>query len=193
MGLVIAPEAFRDTPTLTGDRVRLEPLTPSVLEEYLQGLNDPTLKRLTGTHATFDRAGVAAWLGSRQAQHGRADWAIVLRADGTFLGEAVLNHLDFANASANYRIWLATHVCGRGYGTEATQLVVAYALDTIGLHRLGLDVYDFNERARRVYAKCGFTVEGRRRGTLLWDGQWHDELVMSVLQGDPRPRTGGRG
>jgi RimJ/RimL family protein N-acetyltransferase len=181
-------DLFRDQPVLTGELVRLEPLTEAVLEDYLLGLAEEELGRLTGTHAQFDRAQTEQWLASRAEQHDRADWAVLRRSDGAFLGEAVLNDYDPDNASVNYRIWLAgPHAYGNGYGTEATRLVLDYALGPAGLHRVSLGVFDFNPRARRVYEKCGFQLEGRLRHVLRWEGKWHDELVMSVLSTDPRP------
>jgi RimJ/RimL family protein N-acetyltransferase len=186
--VAVRPDPFREQPVLTGELVRLEPLTDAVLEDYLVGLADAEVQRLTGTHASFDRAKIQHWLATRAQQHDRADWAVLRRCDGAFLGEAVLNDLDTDNASANYRVWLAgPEAYGKGYGTEVARLVLDYAFDTVGLHRLSLGVFDFNPRARRVYEKCGFQLEGRRRDALRWQGQWHDELVMSVLSTDPRP------
>jgi len=136
----------------------------------------------------FDRPKIEAWLATRGEHYDRADWAVVRAEDGAFLGEAVLNQVDLYNESANYRVWLAgPQVFGQGYGTETTQLVVDYALGTCGLHRVSLGVYDFNPRAQRVYEKCGFSHEGRLRHALLWEGQWHDELLMTILSSDPRP------
>jgi RimJ/RimL family protein N-acetyltransferase len=185
---VITADVFRNQPVLTGHRIRLEPLTPAVLEDYLAALADPEVNRLTGSHVMFDRPTIETWLATRQQHHDRADWAAVRAADGAFLGEAVLNELDPDNESANYRVWLAgPHLFGQGYGTEITRLVVDFALGTVGLHRVSLGVYDFNPRAQRVYEKCGFSHEGRLREALRWDGQWHDELLMAVLHSDPRP------
>jgi RimJ/RimL family protein N-acetyltransferase len=108
-----------------------------------------------------------------------------------FRDQPVLNDLDAPNASANYRIGLARPtVFGRGYGTGITRLVVDYALDVVGLDRPIVSVFAFNPRAQRVYEKCGFVVEGRRREVLRWDGAWHDELVMAVLATDARDRSG---
>jgi RimJ/RimL family protein N-acetyltransferase len=178
---VTAPDVFRDQPVLTGQLVRLEPLTLAVLEDYAVALAEPEIRRLTGARATFDRAKIEAWLATRGDQHDRADWAVFRVRDGAFLGEAVLNEVDLENESANYRVWLAgPQVFGQGYGTEITRLVVDYALGTCGLHRVTLGVYDFNPRARRVYEKCGFRYEGRRRNALLREGQWHDELLMAT-------------
>jgi RimJ/RimL family protein N-acetyltransferase len=189
MRSVIPADAFREQPTLTGPRVRLEPLGLSVLEDYLAALDDPEVGRLTGSHTTFTRADIEAWLSTRRDQHDRADWAVVRTADGAFLGEAVLNDLDPHNASVNYRVWLAgPSVFGQGYGTEVTRAVVDYALDVVGLHRVSLTVIDYNPRARRAYEKCGFVSEGILRQSQLWNGEWHDEEVMAVLSTDPRPR-----
>jgi len=159
-------------------------LTSTVLEDYALALADPEVIRLTGSHGTVDRAQVADWLSTRADEHDRADWAI-MGADGAFLGEAVLNELDAHNASMNYRIMLAgPQHFGRGYGTEVTRLVVEFALNTLALHRVSLGVFTFNPRARHVYEKCGFIQEGRLRERLYWDGQWYDEILMSVLQGE---------
>jgi RimJ/RimL family protein N-acetyltransferase len=54
----------------------------------------------------------------------------------------------------------------------------------VGLHRLSLEVYDFNPRARRVYEKCGFRTEGVLRDALRWDGEWINATVMSIVAGD---------
>jgi RimJ/RimL family protein N-acetyltransferase len=190
---VLASDAFLDLPVLIGTSVRLEPLTEAVFDDYWAALADPEVNRLTGTHATFEAEQVRAVLRHRREQHDRADWAILRQHDGAFLGEAVINDFDPHNESANYRIWLGgpAHF-GRGYGTEVTRLVVDYAFDRIGLHRLELEVFAFNPRARRVYEKCGFQLEGTLRDALLWDGIFIDTYTMAILRTDPeRAGTGG--
>lgn len=188
---MLAPDAFSDLPTLNGAAVRLEPLTDAVFDDYWTALADPEVSRFAGTHTTFEADQVRAVLRGRGAQHDRADWAIHRQHDGAFLGEAVINDFDPHNESAGYRIWLGgpAHF-GRGYGTEATRLVVDYALDRIGLHRLELEVFAFNPRARRVYEKCGFQLEGTLRDALLWEGAFTDTHRMAILRTDPRPGGG---
>src|SRR5439155_22428443 len=66
-------------------------------------------------------------------------------------------------------------------GTEATRLMVDHAFGTLGLHRVALSVFEFNERAIRAYTSCGFLTEGRAREAVWRDGRWWDELSMSVL------------
>jgi RimJ/RimL family protein N-acetyltransferase len=52
------------------------------------------------------------------------------------------------------------------------------------VHRVELEVYDFNPRARHVYEKLGFVHEGTKRDALLWDGKWTDYHCMGLLDRD---------
>ncbi len=177
---------------LTGPTISITPLRAEHVEDYLVLLGDPETTRLTGSlpsdepvDPSVTRQRTLAWLGSRADQHDRADWAIVRNADQRFVGEVVLNEFDRHSESASLRIALGPSAnFGHGYGTEATRLAVDYAFDVIGLHRVGLEVFDFNPRARRVYEKCGFRVEGVLRDALRWDDAWVDAIVMSIVATD---------
>jgi RimJ/RimL family protein N-acetyltransferase len=94
----------------------------------------------------------------------------------------VLNEIDWLNRSANFRIALASQqFFGKGYGSEATQLIIDYGFRQLNLHRIELEVFDFNPRAQHVYEKVGFVKEGVRRDVLLWQGQYHSAITMSLL------------
>ena len=143
--------------------------------------------RLTGTQNSFTEDQIRGWLDGLAARHDRADWAVIRLEDGAHIGEVVLNDLDGPNESMNLRIALSGEKArGQGYGTEAIRAVLDHAFDTVGLHRVGLDVFSFNPAAQRVYEKCGFLVEGRQRHTMKWDGEWVDSILMGILATDPR-------
>ncbi|MFB6988237.1 MULTISPECIES: GNAT family N-acetyltransferase [unclassified Streptomyces] len=182
---------FSVKPTLVGERVLLRPYLLDedvpVLRSLLQ---DPEVSRLTGSsHGLADREPwdeaaeerMRAWYGTRREQADRLDLAVVERATGACVGEAVLNEWDSGNRSCNFRIALAEAGQGRGFGTEAARLIVGYGFEGLGLHRISLGVFAFNPRARRAYEKAGFVAEGVRRDALLYDGAWVDDIVMSIL------------
>jgi RimJ/RimL family protein N-acetyltransferase len=174
---------FSFKPTLTGERVVLRPFRDGDADALMQAiLNDPEADRLTGTHATFTEEQVRAYAATRNEQTDRLDLAI--EHEGRCVGEAVLNEWDPDNRSCNFRIMLTADGRDRGLGTEATRLIVGYGFEKLGLHRIELEVYAFNPRARRVYEKVGFVAEGVRRDALLWDGEWVDSTIMSVLSTD---------
>lgn len=193
---MVPPDVFRDQPELTGTRVRLVPLDAESGEALVRPIvdMDPEVRRLTGTHRRFTEDALRRWYATRPDHHDRADWVIVSREDGAVLGDCALLELDPDNACAGYRIALTDMaVTGRGYGTEATDLVLEYAFTVAGLHRVSLEVFAFNDAARRSYARSGFVEEGVWRQYLRWEGQWHDAVLMSVLAEEHAALRASRG
>jgi RimJ/RimL family protein N-acetyltransferase len=170
-------------PTLLGEKVLLRPVAAADVADALEP--DPEGDRFTGSHPRpggLSREFKENWYATRADHDDRLDLAVVDRATGRFAGEVVLNELDPDNQSCNFRIYLFYNQNrNRGLGTEATRLILAHAFETVGLHRVDLEVYAFNPRARRVYEKVGFVYEGTRRQSLRWDGEWIDADIMSIL------------
>jgi RimJ/RimL family protein N-acetyltransferase len=71
---------------------------------------------------------------------------------------------------------------GKGYGTDAVRLMVGYAFRELGLYRVQLGVFSYNQRALRSYEKVGFVNEGAQRDELYRDGRRWDMINMSILR-----------
>lgn len=175
-------------PILIGKKIKLRPITRQDAKAMFASLADAESMRLTGTQQTFTFAQVAAYCTGLETAVDRVDYAIIRQEDELYVGEVVLNNIDWDNRSANFRIALAGQEhFGQGYGTEATQMILAHGFEALNLHRIELEVFDFNPRAQHVYAKAGFVREGVRRDALLWDGEYHDAIVMSILEDEYNP------
>ncbi len=183
--------SFADKPTLTGDLVHLRPLTAADVPAVMAGLADAESNRLTGTHSRFTPEQVETALREWAARDDRIDLAIIELATGRHAGEVVLNDLDVDNSSCGFRIALPSAYTDRGLGTEATRLILGHAFDTVGVHRVELEVFAFNPRARRVYEKVGFVYEGTKRQALRWQREWIDTHVMAMLADDWAARRAG--
>jgi len=180
---------FLDKPTLVGDLVTLRPIRADDADLIARIIrDDDEIARLTGATHSSD-ADPVAWSVERlreiYGEWATADDRLVLgvidNASGELVGEVVLNDWDEGNRSCGFRTLIGAAGRGRGLGTEATRLVVRHGLTTMGLHRISLEVYDFNPRARRVYEKVGFVHEGTGREALLFDGEWIDVHYMAIL------------
>jgi RimJ/RimL family protein N-acetyltransferase len=182
---------FAVKPTLDGDKVVLRPFRDDDLPAIRAALLDPEARILTGSvhneaqaHAPEppdDEESLGDWYSTRNDQTDRLDLAVVDKAAGECVGEAVLNQWDPGNESCNFRILIGPKGRDRGLGTEATRLIVGYGFERLGLHRISLEVYAFNPRARRAYEKAGFRAEGVLRESLRYNGEWIDATVMSIL------------
>ncbi len=174
-----------EKPTLTSERLILRPITEADALDMFASLSDAESMRLTGTQQNFTLEQVQQYCQRVAQADDRFDYAITVPGDPTYLGEVVLNDIDQINRSANFRIALASEkLFGKGYGTEATRLIIDFGFQSLKLHRIELEVYDFNPRAQHVYEKVGFVREGIRRDVLLWDGVYHSAIVMSILENE---------
>ncbi|MGC5021112.1 GNAT family N-acetyltransferase [Micromonospora sp. DT47] len=173
---------FATKPTLAGDLVTLRPFVDDDLATFREALADPELARLTGSPPDeIDEERLRSWYGSRNAQTDRLDLAVVDNATGACVGEVVLNNWDRHNDNCTFRILLTAAGRDRGLGTEAVRLIVGHGFERLGLHRISLEVFSFNPRARRAYEKVGFVAEGVLRQVLRDGDGWVDATVMSIL------------
>ena len=145
---------------------------------------------------TLRRGEVERFFMSRVLGPDSLTFAIHVRETDRLIGTTAFSQLDGDNGSALFHITIGEKdAWGRGYGTEATELMLRHAFVALGLHRIALQVFAFNERAIASYRKSGFVVEGRARDAILRGGRYWDELSMSILEDEwwARHGTVGRG
>ena len=171
-------------PRIEGRLVELRHHTPSNLPTVLRWYADPEVARLTRYSLDpMPREEVERFFQSRLLSAGSVAYGIHLRPSGRLVGLTTFSSLDADNGSVLFHITIGeSDAWGRGYGTEAAQLMLWLAFERIGLHRVGLTVFAFNERAIRSYEKTGFRVEGQMREAILRDGRYWDEIQMGILR-----------
>jgi RimJ/RimL family protein N-acetyltransferase len=171
---------------LEGDRIVLRRHVPENVEAFRRWYADADVARLTRYQDGPMRADeIERFFQLRALGHDSLTMAIHERESNRLIGSCAFSALDGENGSAMYHITIGEKdTWARGYGTEATQLMLDHAFGTLGLHRVALTVFEFNERAIRAYRRCGFVVEGRAREAVWRDGRWWDELAMSVLSAE---------
>ncbi len=108
---------------------------------------------------------------------------VVLAIDtSAFIGTCGLHNIDVRHRSASLGIMIGdASARGRGYGTEAIELLLAHAMATLKLHRVELEVITTNTAAIRCYERVGFVTEGVRKDARFIDGAFVDLQMMRVL------------
>ena len=158
---------------MSGDLVVLRRHEPGNLAAFRRWYSDPEVVRLTRYQdgpMTADE--VERFFLSRVLGPDSLTFAIHLRTTDRLVGTCAFSQLDGDNGSALYHITIGEKdAWGRGYGTEATELMLRHAFVALGLHRIALQVFAFNERAIASYRKSGFVVEGRARDAILRGGR----------------------
>ena len=186
-------EAWRPE-VILGRRVVLRRHRPDNIRAFVRWYSDPEIARLTRYQPTALSADeIQRFFYSRILGTDFLAMAIHVRESDRLIGTCAFSQLDGDNGSVLFHITIGeADAWGKGYGTEATELMLAHAFTRLPLHRVALTVFDFNTRAIRAYEKCGFVVEGRSREAIFRDGRYWDEIHMSVLADEWEARQKGR-
>ncbi len=72
----------------------------------------------------------------------------------------------------------------QGWGTTTVGLILKYGFFELNLNRIYLYVYEYNDRARKVYSRAGFIEEGVARQDRYVDGKYWNAILMGILRKD---------
>ena len=176
---------------LTGDRVFLRPPERGDYEAWASlraGSRDflspwePSWPPDALSRASF-RARVA-----RYADDWRTDQAynfFIFTQDETLIGGIGLSNIRRGvSETASLGYWVGEPFARQRYMTAALPLVVDFAFERLGLHRLEAACLPSNIPSRSLLAGAGFTQEGYAREYLCIAGKWQDHLLFAILRGD---------
>jgi ribosomal-protein-alanine N-acetyltransferase len=80
---------------------------------------------------------------------------------------------------------LDQHEQGKGAMTEALRSAIAFAFDSLKLHRIVASYQPANLRSGRLLERLGFAVEGCARAYLFIDGAWRDHFMAALINPAP--------
>lgn len=176
-------------PFLVGANVYLRPLDRGDAPAFVTWMNDPDLSRFLLTCRPMTLRAEEEYIDSL-AQGERISLGIVLRDGDRLIGGAGLHDIDSRCRKATFGILIGPpEERGKGYGTEATRLVVGYAFETLNMNKVCLHVYEYNPRGVRTYEKVGFRREGVLRQETYRDGRYWDTIVMGILREERKKCT----
>lgn len=118
-----------------------------------------------------------------KAEPGSYEFIIKRSEDGRSIGMTGL----WDTRSPHRAAWVAIGIgerdlWGKGYGTEAMNLILGVAFLELNLHRVNLSTFSYNPRAIRSYEKVGFVHEGAARGGMRRYGERADLIYMGILR-----------
>ncbi len=181
-------------PTLYGERVILRGPRDSDVDDRLRHPIDPEEEDGYGSSWRREWDGrryhTREYLTATSSASDPRTYTWKVEYDGHCIGSAGLE-VNPQQHYAEYTVGLfVAALRGRGLGREVTRLVLAWAFDVLGVHRVELQALASNSRAINCYLACGFRQEGVRREAELYPDGWKDFIMMGILRSDHAAQVG---
>lgn len=174
---------------LIGNKVILRPLKIGDLEKTHQWRNNLELLKLTQgirfpktlemdkewfEHALKDKSNRSVFFGLDELE------------TGEFIGMYQLNNIDYISGTAIWGYIIGeTNKRGKGYGIEASNLILKYAFNVLNLRKITTYNISYNNAALAIQNKIGvFKKEGELKKHIYFDREYHDVLVLSLFRED---------
>lgn len=174
---------------LMGERLYLRPIETEDLERCRRWVNDPEVRQFILRQTPLDDVGEQTWHTSRDRKPFPSDitLALVLKKKDRHIGTVGLHNIDWINRNAVTGAVIGEADCrDKGYGSEAKALILRYAFDTLGMHRISSNVFSTNPRSLAYLKKSGYQEEGVRRQHRFQQGKWIDDIQLGILASEWR-------
>jgi len=107
----------------------------------------------------------------------------VIEENGIIVGQLNVANILFGSVSSCViGYWVVPEVAGRQITPTAVALVSDYLFNTVGIHRIEIDIRPENVSSLRVVEKLGFRYEGLKERFIHINGAWRDHYVFALTR-----------
>jgi RimJ/RimL family protein N-acetyltransferase len=172
---------------LEGKKVILKTVTKEDIIELEQLMQDKQIRDLVGDIYPFTEKEMDSYLAKCQDLEERIWLVIIDKKKKKLIGETGFKyiHSTWRNAGFTLIIWDKKY-WGNGYGKEVAELMLDYGFNHLNLHRIGIEVVEFNENGLKFWEHIGFTQEGKEKEAYYCNGKYYDFIMMYLLENDYR-------
>lgn len=173
---------------IEGKKIKLRALEPEDLDFLYRVENDTDFWEVSHTQTPYSRFVLKQYLDNalRDIYETRQLRLAIAEKKGDTIGLIDLFDFDPKNKRAGLGIVIAVpENRGKGYATEALQLLCRYAFSHLGLHQVYADVHAGNQASVALFEKCGFEKSGLKKDWNCHNGSFQDVWLYQKINHVP--------
>jgi RimJ/RimL family protein N-acetyltransferase len=182
-------------PTLPGDGLELRALESADVDDLYEIFGDPEVMRYW-SRPPFASTQVArdflAEIHEGFARRRLFQWGIVEATSSKVVGTCTLFQFDRAGFRCELGFALGRRFWGKSIARRAVAVVLRFAFDVLGVHRVEADADPRNERSLGLLERLGFQREGLLRERYCVNGEVQDAVILGLLEQGFRQGTPSR-
>jgi ribosomal-protein-alanine N-acetyltransferase len=185
---VVGTDWQRGLPVLTGQQVVLRELRASDAPSLFALLTTEEVARFISPPPTTVEGfeGFIGWTARQRAAGTYACFAVTLQGFDTAIGIFQVREIAPGFGTAEWGFAIGSPFWGTGVFLDGAKLVVQFAFETIGVHRLEARAAVKNGRGNRALLKAGAVQECILRKSFQKNGEYLDQVLYGILEEDWR-------
>jgi RimJ/RimL family protein N-acetyltransferase len=166
-----------------GRRVKLREMRVEDAETYVRWLNQPDMaERIMGGAMPLTLEQEKDWISKNAGRQDDSCHFAVETIEGKLIGVCSYHKLDWKNRKCEVGWFIGDpENRGQGYGADLIETLLNICFNVLGLRKVSLLVFEFNE-AVRLYERLGFKLEGVLRKEKFVRGKWWDERRYGLFK-----------
>jgi RimJ/RimL family protein N-acetyltransferase len=185
---IVSTDWKKGLPVLTSGEVTLRELQLNDAPSLLAMLTTEEVARFISPPPTtvdgFER--FIVWANAERQAGRYACFAVVPKGMKTAIGIFQVRQLEPGFGSAEWGFAIGSPFWGTGVFEICAEMMLEFAFETIGVHRLEARAAVRNGRGNGALRKMGATCEGELRQSFLRNGEYLDQHLWSILDTDWR-------
>lgn len=171
---------------IDGKRIYLrEVREEDVGETYYAWMNDKEINQYMETRFFPQGLGALRDYVKTHGQKPDEPWfAICLQDNGRHIGNIKLGPINYHHRTADVSYFIGEKDCwGKGYATEAIELVVRFAFEVLDLYKVSAETYARNVGSQKALEQNGFVREGVFKKQVAFQGRREDTFRFGLVKG----------
>lgn len=171
---------------IQGSKVIIRAIEKEDLVYLKDSINSSELEHMEiGANFPISMFGQEKWLNNLDLMDSN-NHRMIIEYEGKVVGYTCLINIDWKNRVAHTGIKLfSKEYRGKGLGEDAVMAIMKFSFKELNLNRLEGFMIDYNSASLKLYIdKCGWKQEGIKRKYVYKDGEYHDLVIVGILQED---------
>lgn len=179
---MIAMEPTKENVRVEGEQIYLRPITMEDTDLVIKWRNDKRVVQNFIYRKPITKEEHIQWMEQKVAKGKVIQFIICDKKTHQALGVVYIQNIEEEHSKAEEGIFLGeTEAFGRGIGTEAARLMIRYAFEELGLHKLTARVLAYNMASRKMHESAGYKQEAYFEKELFLDGKYEDLIFYGIL------------
>jgi RimJ/RimL family protein N-acetyltransferase len=173
---------------LVGERVYLAAIEKEDLKQLKDWRNIPDFRKHFREYKEINEDMQENWYQNKVMNDTSTIMFSVRRLeDDELLGCCGLCYINWIHRNADLSLyigWNNEYIDDNGFAEEGCKLLFEYGFGELGLNKIWTEIYEFDNKKKRLYDKIGLKVDGVLRENYYYNNKWWNSYIMSILRSD---------